>query len=175
MNLLKVYQRISFALVGEIDSMIRRARVRDAEIVHAVLLAAREEIPLAPNFADDAHKNWVRDECRYRRVWIFQRNEQAAGVMVMSVLEIFYLVTSPVHRKCGVAQALVEDAKARVWKRYRATAQGRVRLENLPVVRLLEKLDFVVDHDMVTSPGWVFYRAKPPAQRRRVGRGQEGP
>jgi ribosomal protein S18 acetylase RimI-like enzyme len=145
-------------------SVIRRAKVGDAETVHAVLLAAREEIPLARNFADDAYKKWVRDKCRDRRVWVFERNGEAAGVMVMSVREIFYLTTSPGHRKCGVAQALVEDAKARVWKRYQTTARGRVRPENLPVVRLLEKLDFLVDHDMVTSPGWVWYSAKRPAR-----------
>ncbi|MGO9419377.1 GNAT family N-acetyltransferase [Roseiarcus sp.] len=153
--------------------MIRRAKVKDAETVHAVLLAAREEIPLTRNFADDAYKNWVRDKCRDRRVWIFESDGEAAGVMVMSGSEIFYLVTSPTHRKCGVAQALVEDAQARVWKRNRTTARGRVRPENLSVVRLLEKLDFAVDHDMVTPPGWVWYTAKPPPLRRRLGRGHE--
>jgi GNAT superfamily N-acetyltransferase len=152
--------------------MIRRAKVKDAEAVHAVLLAAREEIPLTRNFADDAYKKWVRDKCRDRRVWIFERDGEAAGVVVMSVREIFYLTTFPAHRNCGVAQALVEDAKARVWKRYRTTARGRP--ENLPVVRLLEKLDFVVDRNMVASPGWVFYTAKPPARRRPVGRRHEG-
>jgi N-acetylglutamate synthase-like GNAT family acetyltransferase len=147
--------------------MIRRAKVKDAEAVHAVLRTARGEIPLSRDFAGDAYKKWVRNECRYRRVWIFERDGEIAGFVVMSACEIFYLVTCPGQRKRGVAQALVEDAKARVWKKYRATALGRVGLENVPVVRLLEKLDFVVDHDMVTSPGWVVYRAKPPTQRRR--------
>ena len=55
----------------------------------------------------------------------------------MAVDEIFYLVTTPTHRRAGVAQALIEDAKARVWKKYREPAYGQVRLENLPIVRLL--------------------------------------
>lgn len=139
--------------------MIRRAKVQDAEAVHAVLLTARDDIPLSPNFADDKYKKWVRDECRRRSAWILERDGTVAGVMVMAVDEIFYLVTLPAHRKTGVAQALVEDAKARVSKRYRVPARARVRLGNLPVVRLLEKLDFVVDYDMVTRPGWVCYRA----------------
>ena len=149
-----------------LDPVIRRAKVKDAKAVHAVLWAAHEEIPLSPDFVDDAYKKWVRDECRDRRIWIFECDGETAGVTVMSVCEIFYLVTSPGHRKRGIARALVEDAKARVWKKYRATALGRVRLENLPVVRLLEKLDFVVDHDMITRPGWVVYRARPPVQWR---------
>jgi GNAT superfamily N-acetyltransferase len=155
----------------EIDrssNMIRRAMVKDAAAVHAVLLTARDDIPLASNFADDAHKTWVRHECRHRRVWIFERDADVAGVMVMAVDEIFYLATAPVHRKAGVAQALVKDAKARVWKKYREPAQGRVRLENLPVVRLLEKLGFVVDHDMLTQAGWVCYRAKPPSDNYQI-------
>jgi GNAT superfamily N-acetyltransferase len=115
--------------------MIRRAKVEDAKAVHAVLLTARDDIPL--NFADDKHKRWVRDECRQRRVWILECEGAPAGVMVMAVDEIFYLVTTPTHRRAGVAQALIEDAKARVWKKYREPAYGRVRLENLPIVRLL--------------------------------------
>lgn len=142
--------------------MIRRAKVGDAEAVHAVLLTARNDIPLASNFADERHKKWVRDECRHRRVWMLERDGVLAGVMVMSVDEIFYLVTVAAHRKTGVAQALGEDAKSRVWKKYREPARGRARLENLPVVRLLEKLDFFADHNSVTQPGWICYRAKPP-------------
>jgi GNAT superfamily N-acetyltransferase len=32
--------------------------------------------------------------------------------------EIAYVVTAPAHRRSGVAAALVEDAKARLWNRY---------------------------------------------------------
>lgn len=120
--------------------MIRRAVVKDANAVHAVLLTACDDIPLASNFADDAHKTWI-----------FERDADVAGVMVMAVDEIFYLATAPAHRKEGVAEAFVKDAKARVWKKHREPARGRVRPENLPVVRLLEKLGFVADHDMLTQ------------------------
>ena len=97
--------------------MIRRAKVSDAAAVHAVLLAARDEIPLTPNFADDVYKKWVRDECRRRNGWVFELDGVIAGVTIMAVDEIFYLVTVPGYRKRGVAQALVEDAKVRVWKK----------------------------------------------------------
>ena len=140
--------------------MIRRAKVSDAAAVHAVLLAARDEIPLTPNFADDAYKKWVRDECRRRNGWVFELDGVIAGVTIMDVDEIFYLVTAPGYRKRGVAQALVEDAKVRVWKKYRVPTRGRARQANRPVVQLLEKLGFVEDHDrVVVKPGWMHYRA----------------
>jgi hypothetical protein len=36
------------------QSLIRRAKVADAEPVHAVLLSAKDDIPLADNFGDAA-------------------------------------------------------------------------------------------------------------------------
>jgi ribosomal protein S18 acetylase RimI-like enzyme len=145
------------------SKVIRRAKLKDADAVHAVLLTARDEIPLAPNFADDAHKTWVRNECRERRVWVFERDMQLAAVMVMAIMpleEIFYLATVPTYRKQGVAEALVRDALARLWKKYRVTARARTRSANVRVVHLLEKLGFVIDDDMHTQPGWVGYRAQ---------------
>ena len=140
--------------------MIRQAKVKDADIVHAVLLSARDDIPLAANFADDAHKKWVRDECRRRNGWVFELDGAVAGVTIMAVDEIFYLVTAPGYRKRGIARALVEDAKARVWKKYRVPARGRARQANRPVVQLLEKLGFIEDHDRVIATlGWMHYRA----------------
>jgi hypothetical protein len=56
---------------------------------------------LAANFADDAHKKWVRDQCRQRNVWLCECAGELAGVMVMAVDEIFYLITAPAHRKSG--------------------------------------------------------------------------
>jgi GNAT superfamily N-acetyltransferase len=141
---------------------IRRATIKDASAVHAVLLSGRDDIPLAANFADDAHKQWVRDQCRQHNVWLCEYADALAGVMVMAVDEIFYLVTAPAYRKRGVAQALVEDATARVWKRYREPARGRAREANRPVVQLLEKLGFKADYDRVTQPGWVVYAAMAP-------------
>jgi GNAT superfamily N-acetyltransferase len=142
--------------------IIRRATVEDAPAAHAVLLTGRDDIPLAANFADDAHRKWVRDQCRQRNVWLCECAGELAGVMVMAVEEIFYLVTAPAHRKSGVAEALVEDAKARVWKKYREPARGRAREANRPVVQLLEKLGFKADYDRVTQPGWVVYAATRP-------------
>ena len=86
--------------------MIRRARVKDAPGVHAALLAARDDIPLTTNFADEAHQAWVREECRRQHVWLDECDGSVAGVMVMRVTEIFYLVTASEFRCRGVASEL---------------------------------------------------------------------
>lgn len=90
--------------------MIRQARVRDSIAVHAVLLTAKDEIPLAGNFADQAHQKWVRDQCRKRSVWIDEREGAAAGVLVLHVREMFHLVTDPAFRGQGVASGLIDHA-----------------------------------------------------------------
>ena len=149
--------------------IIRRAMVNDAPAVHAVLLTGQDDIPLAANFVDDAHKKWVRDQCRQRNVWLCECAGEPAGVMVMAVNEIFYLVTAPAHRKSGIARALVEDAKTRLWKKYHEPARGLAREANRPVVQLLEKLGFKADYDRVTQPGWVVYTAMPPRRPFRGG------
>jgi hypothetical protein len=39
--------------------MIRLARVAEARSFHAALLTGSADIPLAKNFADEAHQDWV--------------------------------------------------------------------------------------------------------------------
>lgn len=143
------------------STTIRRAKVEDAKIAHKLLLLGRDDIPLTANFEREAYVGWVRDQCRKRNVWMLEHTGVPAGIMVMHLDEIFYLVTAPSHRKAGVAQSLVEDAKVRVWKKFRSPVCARVKIENTPVVRLLEKLGFVEDHIRDTQPGWTLYSAKP--------------
>jgi ribosomal protein S18 acetylase RimI-like enzyme len=143
--------------------MIRRAKVADAAIVHAILWEARSEIPLKPNFADDEARKWVRDQCAHKRVWLFERDRVVAGVVVMDETEIKYLATSLAHRRSGVAGALIDDAKAKVWKQYGVPACARTRVENAPVQRLLEKHGFVIDHDKDhLSSNWIWFKTTEP-------------
>ena len=138
--------------------MIRRARVKDAPSVHAVMLTARDDIPLADNFAEDVHKKKVRDLCRDKRVWIDERSNELAGVMVMSVIEVEYLVTAESYRHQGVASGLIDCAIVTVRRLYKCGIEARTRDENRPTVRLLLKKGFRV-HPFKSSPakGWTIY------------------
>jgi ribosomal protein S18 acetylase RimI-like enzyme len=138
--------------------MIRRARVKDAPTVHGLLLAARDDIPLPANFADQLHQNWVREECRQQHVWLDERDGSLAGVMVMSVTEIFYLVTASEFRGRGVASGLIDHAISNVRRRYRVGVTAKAREENTAIVRLLLKKGFY-RHPFLQSafPGWTVF------------------
>jgi ribosomal protein S18 acetylase RimI-like enzyme len=146
--------------------MIRRAKVADANAVHTVMLTGQDAIPLAKNFADAEHQDWVREQCRDRRVWVFQRDTVVIGVSVIGCFndpaEISYIVTLPKFQRIGVASALLDDAKDRIWRRWKKTAIGKVKEGNVAIIQLLEKHGFVVDHDLYVRPGWIMYRAQPP-------------
>jgi ribosomal protein S18 acetylase RimI-like enzyme len=134
--------------------MIKRARVKDAPAVHALLLAARDDIPLASNFADQAHQDWVRQQCRAQYVWL----DEWRGVMVMRVTEIFYLVTASEFRGRGVASNLIDHAIADVRRRYRVGVTARAREQNIPMVRLLLKKGFYRHPVLVAAnPDWTVF------------------
>jgi ribosomal protein S18 acetylase RimI-like enzyme len=113
---------------------IRRALVADAPTAHAVLLSAKEAIPLADNFADDRHKECVRERCGKKKVWLAEMGGEVAGVMVIAVDEIFYLVTAPTHLRKGVARALLRRAVQIIQRRYgrRSRVTAKVREDRLP-------------------------------------------
>jgi ribosomal protein S18 acetylase RimI-like enzyme len=124
--------------------MIRLAKVEDATTVHALMLAARESIPLADNFADDAHKQWVRERCKKRECWIDERDDTIAGIMVLTVTEIAYLVTDATWFRNGIASGLVDHAVTVVRRRFRRETgvTVRAREDNTPIINLLEKKGF---------------------------------
>ncbi|MFZ3006042.1 MAG: GNAT family N-acetyltransferase [Phenylobacterium sp.] len=138
--------------------MIRLARVADAIAVHDVLLAARDEIPLAENFEDDAHLFWVRNECRRKRVRLAEQDGAIAGVLVMRANEIFYLAIAPAFRRQGVGRALLQAALAYVQRRRWRGATARVRPDNVPIVKLLTEFGFA-PHRVLAAlrPGWAVY------------------
>lgn len=148
---------------GPVDSAtrqptIRLARVADAPAIHAVLLSARKDIPLADDFEDEVHLQWVRTQCRRRRALLAERDGVPAGVLVMRANEIFYLAVAPGFKRQGVGRALLGQALAYVKRHRWRGATARVRLDNVPIIRLLTTFGFV-PHNVLAAlrPGWAVY------------------
>jgi GNAT superfamily N-acetyltransferase len=92
--------------------IVRCARVSDAAAVHAILKAARRDIPItAADFDSERYLDWARGECRQRRFWVAEIKDQIAGVMLLRADEVFYLVTAEEYQRSGVATALLAYAK----------------------------------------------------------------
>ncbi|WP_421738912.1 GNAT family N-acetyltransferase [Caulobacter sp.] len=139
-------------------SKIRRALVADALAVHTVLLAAKNDIPLKENFADAAHQDWVRGQCRQKNVWLDDRAGDIAGVMVMRANEIFYLVVATRFRRQGVGRALIRHALDYIRRKRWRGAKARIRTANAPIVRLLASEGFRPHPILAASePGWEVY------------------
>lgn len=136
---------------------IRRGLVRDAQSVHATLWTARDEIPLRPTFDSPDHVGWVRTQCRDRQVWIAEVGDHLAGVMVMNVHEIFYLVTLPAFRRHGVGRMLIRHAIAVVARRYSSGVKAKARLENAPIVALLMAEGFKPHPVLIAQSRWSVY------------------
>lgn len=79
--------------------MIRRATVKDAKVIHALLWSAKDAIPLSDHFNNDNYLAWVRDECRRRNTWIVENDGQPVGAMIIWVDEIRYLATDARDRR----------------------------------------------------------------------------
>jgi ribosomal protein S18 acetylase RimI-like enzyme len=138
--------------------MIRLARVKDAPAVHALLWAARADIPLAPTFTFDLSMKWVRDECRGRRVWIDERDNQLAGFMALHVTEIFYLVTAEGYRRQGVAEGFIDHAIAIVHRSCGCGVEARAHNDNKRSPALLRKKGFRVHPTRASDkPDWTVY------------------
>ena len=93
------------------DIVLRYARKCDAKAIHALLWAAKETIPLKPNFCDDDHFKLVEKWCCSCDVWCVVQKTVIIGAMVMQENKIFYLVVSPDHQRKGFARKLVKKAK----------------------------------------------------------------
>jgi GNAT superfamily N-acetyltransferase len=135
---------------------IRRALVADALAVHGVLLAAKDEIPLT-NFDTDKYRQWVRDRCRKKEVWIANMGGALAGVMVLAVNEIYYLATLHAFRKRGVGRALVHHAIERVEHRYRGGVKAKVKDGNAVMLAFLKNEGFSPHPHLIALPGWTVY------------------
>ncbi|HEX4105084.1 MAG TPA: GNAT family N-acetyltransferase [Rhizomicrobium sp.] len=131
--------------------------VADAATAHAVLWAGRDEIPLASNFDNDTRRDWVRDQCRNREVWLAKIGKQTAGIMVMQVDEIRYLVTLPAFRRHGVGRRFVRHAVAEIARRYQSGVYAKVRPENVAILSLLKVEGFKPDPILIAASGWVVY------------------
>ena len=136
---------------------VRRALVGDALSAHTVLLTAKDEIPLAPNFTSADHQKWVRDWCRERQVWLAHVDGSLAGIMVMHVTEVRYLVTLATYRRRGVGRTLIRHAVAMVARRYRCGVKAKTRPENSPIVTLLTAEGFTPHPVLAAQHGWLVY------------------
>ena len=153
---------------------IRLALVADAANVHAILLSAKDDIPLRCPFETDHYKKWVRDQCRDKAVWIAEIGGKLAGVLVMADAEIFYLATVTQFRRRGVGRALIRNAIAATKRRLGSGVTVEVWEKNRPVIELLTSEGFLrhpeqprKPHELVADviPAWVvFYAGDLPKQ-----------
>ena len=91
----------------------RLAHVREAAAVHAVLWAARDDIPItATDFNSERYLEWVRNKCCQKLFWVIEIDSSIAGVMLLDGDDIFYLVTTRPYQRRGVATALLAYAKS---------------------------------------------------------------
>jgi len=145
---------------------IRRALVADALNVHATLLTAKDDIPLRCPFDSDIYRQWVRNQCRKRAVWVAEIGGSLAGVVVIDEVKIFYLVTVMAYRRRGVGRALVRQAVEMIQCRRHSGATVEVWKQNLPIIELLVGEGFrphpeqpnkphplLADH----VPSWIVY------------------
>ena len=126
---------------------IRRALVRDAAQVHAVMLAAKDDIPLRCPFEREEYKTTVRHYCRSGAAWVAEIGGKLAGVVVLDGTELFYLVTEAAFRRKGVGRALVRRAEKITKRRHGSGMTAEVWENNQPIAKLLLNEGFRLDPD----------------------------
>jgi hypothetical protein len=94
-----------------VEPLIRRARRSDGPGVYSLLWAARDDIPLRPEFNNDATKNLITQQCANNHVWLAEADGELAGAMLLKGDEIFYLVVSK------VSPQLEAQGPPKQWKR----------------------------------------------------------
>jgi GNAT superfamily N-acetyltransferase len=143
--------------------MLRRALKADAAVVHALLWTAKAEIPLTGGFPSC---EWVEYYCKQRAVWVVQRGGEIAGVMVMQVNEIRYVVVSNNHRRKGIGRELIARAKKLCINHRWDTLTARARRTNTPILQLLSAEGFQLDPILQgNAPGWDVYSWVRPVRR----------
>jgi ribosomal protein S18 acetylase RimI-like enzyme len=143
---------------------LRQARKADASAIHGLLWICRKDIPLTDKFINDEYREWVEGYCKRRAVWVVELDNEIVGAMIMQAHEIFYLVVSPNHRRTGVAQALIQQAKRYAVNERWNTLKAKANPDNLRVQNLLRKENF---HQDVSESDlkWNMYYWKRDSQR----------
>jgi hypothetical protein len=91
---------------------VRRANQNEAIAVHGVLCSAKREIPLVDNFDGQQYRDWVKQQCVNKVVWVTEGVNEPSGVMIMKGHEVAYLAVSGQYRRQGCARALIKLAKS---------------------------------------------------------------
>lgn len=137
---------------------IRRAFVREADAVYAVFLTAKDTISFFPEIDREKYRQWVRELCRQREVWIAEIAGEAVGIMVIKIAEISFLIILPEYQRRGIGRSLVRHAVRLVWLRFGTGTSMRASVTNGPIVVLLESEGFKRQNDNSgTEPGRSFY------------------
>jgi ribosomal protein S18 acetylase RimI-like enzyme len=102
-------------------------------------------------------ENGSRSIAKKRAIWVVEDNGDVAGAMVMLAHEIFYLVVAATHRRKGVAQTLIGQAKRYAVNKRWNVLKAKANPENIPVQHLLRKEDFHEDSIESDLKWKVFY------------------
>lgn len=137
--------------------MLRQARKADARAIHALLWACRADIPLTDKFINDQYREWVERYCKCKAVWVVENDEEIAGAMVMQAHELFYLVVAVNHRRTGVAQSLIAQAKQYALNKRWNILKAKANPGNIAVQSLLRKEGFCQDSIESDLKRNVFY------------------
>jgi ribosomal protein S18 acetylase RimI-like enzyme len=142
------------------DGMLRLARKADAPVIHALIWAAKEDIPLTGGYPNC---EWIEDHCKQRDVWVLEEQCEIAGAMIMDLPEICYLVVQVKHRRKGIGKMLISEAKRLHVTKRRNKLTAKTRRENTPIVRLLASEGFHKDWEIqANNPDWDVYSWKKP-------------
>lgn len=145
--------------------MLRLAQSADAPTVHAILWAAKAEIPLADNFADAEHQRWVHEQCSSGAVWVLEQDSAPAGVMLIRLptkvlpAEISYLAVNADKRRAGIGRALIKHAQV-TWT---GGLRARVKPQNMKMIDLLQSEGFEYEAgEYVDGDDWIWFTWLPP-------------
>ena len=90
------------------------ARIDEAPRIHGLPWASREESGLKDTFNDASHMKWVRERCAADEVWVVDREEAIASVMMLRPEDRYvrYVATDKQSRRGGLARAPVQHVRS---------------------------------------------------------------
>jgi ribosomal protein S18 acetylase RimI-like enzyme len=136
---------------------LRPARMKDANAIHALLWAARKDIPLEDNFSDAAHVEWVQARCKQRRGWVVEDGGSVAGAMLLAIGTVSHLVVAQNYRRLGIGSMLIEKAKTHSAGATGDELKAEVNPNNERMIRLLLKEGFTYEPLHAISAKWHAY------------------